>query len=269
MILYAYAKVNLILKVVGKLDNGYHQLQMINSKINLYDKIKITKTNCDDQVIFTNITQPHQNLVLDSLKTFKKTYNIKDNFKITIKKNIPLGSGMGGGSSDVATIINYLQKKYQITKDEKFLNLFNSLGTDIKYFFFEGTRYIEGIGDKVKDKIDFKNHQFVILYPNININTASVFKNHQENSLYVDKTVLIKDYLQKGYNSYYNELEKTTFAICPKLKDIKVDLENIGYPVMTGSGSTMMIFGNQKKIYQYCKKKYPKYIIKKVKLIKE
>ncbi len=270
MILKAYAKVNLILRVIGKLDNGYHSLQTINSKINIYDEIQINKNSKDiDTLTFinSNLTS-NDNLVLKALKLFKDTYHIKDTFDIKITKNIPIGAGMGGGSSDVACIVQYLKDIYNVDLD---INLFNTLGSDIKYFLYKGIKYVEGTGDIIYNKdILTKTTDFVIVYPNINIATSRVFKLNTKYSQYIDKEKLINEFEKNDYHIYTNDLEEATFNLNNDLQLLKKELSKIGYTVMTGSGSTMMVFGNNvDEIYNECIKKFKEYYIRKAKIIKE
>ncbi len=270
MILKAYAKVNLILRVTGKLDNGYHSLQMINSKINIYDEIQINKNskNIDTLTFINSNLTSNDNLVLKALKLFKDTYHIKDTFDIQITKNIPVGAGMGGGSSDVACIINYLKDIYDIDLDT---NLFNNLGADIKYFLYKGIKYVEGTGDIIYNKdILTKTTDFVIVYPNINIVTSDVFKLNTKYSQYIDKDKLINEFEKNDYHIYINDLEEATFNLNKELQLLKEELSKMGYTVMTGSGSTMMVFSNNiDDIYDKCINKFKEYYIRKVKIIQE
>ena len=99
----------------------------------------------------------------------------KTNRKSAVKKNIPVGAGMAGGSSDVSTIIKYLCCIHNINIDDKLINSLKQIGTDIIYMLYDGVRYVEGIGDIVdKDSIDV-DEEFVIVNPNIKVKTPEVF----------------------------------------------------------------------------------------------
>lgn len=267
MLLKAFAKVNLILKITNKNEFGYHNLQMINSKIDIYDEIEIVDYD-KDIVEYQNISiNKEDDIVLKALTLFKEEYCIKDSYKIIINKNIPVGAGMGGGSSDVACIIKYLSKKYNVNIDNRLINILKKVGTDIIYLLYDGVRYVEGIGDIISnDKVDI-DEEFVIVNPNIFIPTKEVFKINTKYSGYIDKNILIENVKNK---EYVNDLEEASFKYDNRLYILKNILSKIGKTVMSGSGSTMMVFGSDiEYIYNECKKIDNSYYIRKVKLIKE
>ena len=108
---YAYAKINIMLYVEGKLESGYHNLKMVNAKVSLADELEITLS--DNNTVEYSIEELNQlgnNLCLNVLNELTSLYNIKERYHIYIKKNIPLGAGLGGGSSDVAAIINFINE---------------------------------------------------------------------------------------------------------------------------------------------------------------
>ena len=265
MILKAYAKVNLILKVNNKLDSGYHNLQMINAFIDLYDEIEIVESDKDSVEYINSDINKDEDIVIKGLTLLKNIYNIEKSYKIRITKNIPVASGMAGGSSDVSTVIKYLCCIHNINIDEKLINSLKQIGTDIIYMLYDGVRYVEGIGDIVeKDAIDIKE-EFVIVNPNIKVKTPEVFKNNKKTSLYINKEELINKVKNKEYE---NDLEESSFNLDNRLYILKEELSKIGKTVMSGSGSTMMVFGdNIDYIYNECKKINKEYFVRKVKII--
>ena len=100
----SFAKVNLMLKVIKKREDGYHELQMLNKRIPLFDEIVITKSENDEIVFIHEEVDP--TYLYNVLKQIKNIYNIEKNYQIVITKNIPLGSGLGGASMNATTIIN-------------------------------------------------------------------------------------------------------------------------------------------------------------------
>lgn len=265
MILKAYAKVNLILKVNNKLDSGYHNLQMINAFIDLYDEIEIVESDIDTVEYINSDINKDEDIVIKGLTLFKNIYNIEKSYKIRITKNIPIASGMAGGSSDVSTVIKYLCSIHNINIDDKLINSLKQIGTDIIYMLYDGVRYVEGIGDIVdKDTIDI-DEEFVIVNPNIKVKTPEVFKNNKKTSPYINKEELINKAKNKEYE---NDLEESSFNLDSRLYILKEKLSKIGKTVMSGSGSTMMVFGdNVDYIYNECKKINEEYFVRKVKII--
>lgn len=274
MLLKAYAKINLILKVTNKLPNNYHNLQMINTLIDIYDEIDITVNNKDkDTLIFKNTHLTNEdNLIINVLNEIKDVYNIRENFDIIVTKNIPVGAGMGGGSSDVASIILYLCDTYNIKKDDKLFNILNKYGKDIMYFIYtniyNNTLYLEGTGDIVYNKSINYQDEVVIVYPNMIINTKDVFNNNDIYTNYINKDKLINLVKNKEYNMYSNDLEEAAFKTNNNLYNIKKELTSIATCHMSGSGSTFILYGKDiEDIYNKCINKYPTYYIKKVKVL--
>ena len=110
MNLKAYAKINIYLKVVSKIDN-YHLLKMINAKIDLFDEIEIIESNKDELIFVNSILDARKdNLILTIINYFQERFLIKKHYQITINKRIPIMAGLGGGSSDCAEIIKFINE---------------------------------------------------------------------------------------------------------------------------------------------------------------
>lgn len=256
MKLKAYAKINIYLKVLGKNDN-YHNLKMINAKVNLYDTIKIKKSK-KDQLIFKNnklLNPKKDDLILRVLKFLKEKYNIKKSYKIIIKKRIPIQAGLGGGSSDIAEIAKYIIKDNNINLTIKELEkILITFGSDIPYCLHNEVCLVENIGDKVtplNNKFIYINKDILIINPNILIPTKDVFKKFDEINIYKKEEKI--DYFKT------NDLEKACFLTQPKMKEVRNYLNTIFKEnlIMSGSGSTYIALvdkNSSKKIYQKIKK---------------
>ncbi len=274
MLLKAYAKVNLVLKVLGKNDYNYHNLQMLNAKIDLYDQIDVKKNNKkNDLVKFRGLNQENikDDLVLRCINIIKNYYNIDDCFDITITKQIPIGAGMGGGSCDVATIVKYLLRRYHIEEDlNQLIHLLKDQSADIPYCLTNKIAFVEGIGEKVSEIFVAIPDECILVNPHISISTKEVFEKVKNYSKPLTKDSLMKQIATKGYSIFNNDLEEAAFLFYPQLQEIKNNLSKIGHTVMSGSGSTMMVFGDDlASMYEQIKKIYPKYFIRKVKILKE
>lgn len=274
MKLRAYAKVNLILKVLGKKENGYHLLQMLNGKIDIYDEIEITKNSFQyDTLKYKNSTldETKDDLVLKCMNKIKQRYNIKDNFNVVITKNIPIGAGLGGGSSDAACVVRYLLNLYNIEYNkEEIINMMVEYGADIPYCLENSLSIVEGIGEKIININNLEISDFILINPNIYISTKEVFKKTSNYSLPYLKNELIEKVEKEGYFAFSNDLEDAAYLICDELKSFKENLNTVGYSVMSGSGSTFLVFSeNINAAYEKLKTMYPSFLIKKVKIIKE
>ncbi|MCM1260836.1 MAG: 4-(cytidine 5'-diphospho)-2-C-methyl-D-erythritol kinase [Prevotella sp.] len=271
MNLKAYAKVNLILRVVGKNEKHYHLLQMLNAKITLYDEIVIEKNDRqEDTLRFQGapLTPEKDNLILRVLAFFKNKYHIQDAFDIVIIKQIPIGAGVGGGSADVAAILKYLGDIYQIdVKEPAFLSELSMYGADIPYALFDGPAIVEGIGEKVTP-IHFQfDSPFIYVYPNMIASTSEIFRHQKKMSTALSHEELT---LMGENRRFQNDLECATIQTYSQLGTIIEEIRKIADVQMTGSGSSLLVFGtNIDYIYDCLKKQYPEFVIQLVNIIKE
>lgn len=262
------AKLNLILRVMNKREDNYHNLEMINTKINLYDKISI-KTNSTKDII-KYIYHPEydttaNNLILKVLTAFKQKYNIKTNYLIKIKKQIPFGAGLGGASMDAGEIIKAISKKEKIEVEQlELIDFLKQFGADIPYSLYDSTCLVENIGDKITP-IKIGPKEFILICPNIYIDTAMVFKEYDLQPTKHRTTDILKDL---NNETYYNDLQETAYICEPRLKELVLKLSTYGNVIMSGSGSSLIIDTkqNKKKLVSTLKKDYPLYIIKIIKI---
>ena len=239
--LQSYAKINLFLEVIKKLKNGYHDLSSIITRISISDKIKID-TAADFSVKFIGpfCSQVSQESNIHTLFKFLLDNNFinHSNYAILIDKQIPVGSGLGGGSSNVAEILKYLMSEGTLSKAQCLLAA-KELGSDIEFFLEEGSALINGTGS-VKRRINlFSDKIFLIIYPQILMSTKIIFEQHnilsKSNFLYEGQTQ-ISDILQDTSN----DLEKTVLTLHQETRMVKQFLENdehCEFARMTGSGS--------------------------------
>lgn len=260
----AYAKINIRLKVLGKNEFGYHNLSMVNAKISLADEIEF-KENSQNIVSYSieELNFLENNLCLNVLNEMCETFKINKKYHIYIKKNIPLGAGLGGGSSDVACIINAINElhKLNLTLEEK-INIGLKYGADVPYCLINDLSLVTGIGETIQPLNIKFSHRLAIVYPNIFVSTKDVFKNVKRYSEidsieFIKKCLESKDYLKL----LINDLEKPSFELQPQLALIKDELSKIGSVVMSGSGSSMIVFIDEDKDFEEIKKMWPTYLV--------
>lgn len=255
------AKINLRLKCVGKYENGYHELEMLNIRYPLYDYIYIRKASENSlEFINSNLDGNTDNLVLKVLEYLQNTYNIKERYNIKIEKNIPVGAGLGGGSSNAATVIKYINEEHNLNLSiNELINIGVKFGADIPYCLFDAPCIVRGIGELI-EQVDLNlNEEIIVVNPNIYISTQEVFKNNKKLS---GKTnINLENYLE----FIENDLEESAFHINEELKKVKKYLENLDIKkvVMSGSGSTFIVLVEKdKKIEVFNKiKKQTKYLV--------
>ncbi len=160
----SYAKINLTLEVISKLQNNYHEIKGIFQNINLFDTIEILESKSDSVTTKNIHINEHENLVFIVLQEFKKYFKIHNSFKIEKKKNIPIASGLGGGSSNAAAVIaglnNFLGLNLTKTELKSFVYKF---GSDIPFFIDGGTCLVSGKGEIVENITECIN-EGIILY---------------------------------------------------------------------------------------------------------
>ena len=267
----AYAKVNLGLRVIDKLDNGYHKLEMINYKINLYDKIHIFKTS-KTRIIYDKLKiNPEEDVILRMIKDLQHRYSFIPNLTIYIKKRIPIAAGLGGMSSDIAAILIYLNKKYKLGLSIKEMSDFVlNYGTDICFCLHDKPCLVTNIGDVVEEiELDLPK-KVILFYPIVKINTKDIYAKvkHHSNSLYNNNLAEL-NWLQLQ-TFIHNDLEdvindsKEYLEISNLIKELRKSTNSIVN--MSGSGSSIIIYNDSKKMVKRLKKTYPRYLIGRFKV---
>ncbi len=273
--LKSYCKINLSLRVLKRLDNGYHKITSLMTFCDLYDVISIVKNNkMKDEVSFSGKfkegIKKNSNTIIKTLNSLRsKKFLKKKYFKINIQKNIPHGSGLGGGSSNSAILLNFLKlfMNLKIKKKEMY-KIANQIGSDVPVALQRKNTFLDG----KKNKISRINTKFgfnvIIVYPNISCSTKEIYKRNKNfTSLkYRFKHTAIKKKLVNILKKENNDLEKTVIKINPKIGKlinfIKVQ-KGCYFSRISGSGSACIgIFSNKKRAL-YTKKlikyKFPKY----------
>lgn len=248
----AFAKINWALSVLKKRDDGYHDIVSLIHAIDLYDTLFFKPSQNIE--IETNLPiKKENNLVYKAIIALQNYTGIKKGVSVILKKNIPSGAGLGGGSSDAATTLKALNELWQLNLDIKTLHEIGaSIGSDIPFFFYLPICIIEGRGDVVKPLRISKSYTLLLVKPDFSISTEWAYK-----ALDL-KTELTSEYekinnniwqlyncLYSGDNSFYlwNDLEKSVLGKYPEIDKIKKKLIEAGAKssLLSGSGST--VFG--------------------------
>jgi len=272
----SYCKINLSLKVIKKLNSGYHNITSLITFCGLHDIMSISKIrNLKDKISFSGKFKGgidnKSNTITKVLNLLRKN-NLLENqsFKINIKKNIPHGSGLGGGSANAASLLNYLNKKMKLKLNKnKVIKLAEQIGFDVPINLVKRNTFLTG----KKGKILRLNKKFklnlLIVYPNLICSTKKIYKKNAKKSLMKPQSFFNEKNNKKLINFLKNEnndLEKTVIKIYPKIKKI-IDCiksqKGCYFSRITGSGSACIgIFSNtHNAIYaqKAIRSKYPKY----------
>ncbi|MBH00805.1 MAG: 4-(cytidine 5'-diphospho)-2-C-methyl-D-erythritol kinase [Candidatus Pelagibacter sp.] len=264
----SYAKINLHLGVLGRLSNNFHKIETLICFSDLHDKLYIKKSNYKNhQVKFngkfsSDITK--NSSIHKLFKILDKTKLLDGKkFDVNITKNIPLKSGMGGGSMNAATLLNYLIKRLKLKlKRKQIEEICNRIGSDVILGINRKPKIIFG-NNKIKDlKKKIKFH-IVLLKPRFGCKTSRIYENLNKFS---HPLFNFKDIEKKNFKEFRNDLETSAFKIYPSLLKIKKEMEklqNIHFARMTGSGSVIIAYFLRKKDAmtgtKYLKKKYKNY----------
>ena len=236
------AKINLFLEILSKDDRGFHNINSVFTHIDLSDEIMINESDKLDIIFsgqFSNFID-HNNI--ESLFSFliKKKLIRSDKYSINISKNIPVGAGLGGGSSNIAAILNFLKSKESIEEDE-IVNVARELGSDIEFFLERKPAIVRQKGSIFRRIEYFKSTHLLLVYPNFVLSTKEVYKknNHfklNSNFSMKDNQYDLDDVLKKSTNM----LEESAIELCPDIEIIINELSSFDgstYQRMTGSGS--------------------------------
>ncbi|OHB50919.1 MAG: 4-(cytidine 5'-diphospho)-2-C-methyl-D-erythritol kinase [Planctomycetes bacterium GWF2_40_8] len=250
--LKAPAKINLFLEILGKRDDGYHEIETVMQEIDLVDNLQFeeiregVKLKCNNK----NIPSDENNLVCKAANLMVNECGIKKGVLISLEKNIPVGAGLGGGSSDAATTLKALNSLWKIgLSDVDLVEFAARLGSDIPFFIKGKTALCSGRGEKITP-IEVKSEMnYLVIFPHINISTATIYRN-----LKIDLTKKRKDvsfFLNALKNSkvadisklLFNRLEEVIFATYPDLLHVKSSLEHFDFCGLSVSGSGSAFFG--------------------------
>ena len=249
----AYAKINLGLDVVRRLENGYHEVRMVMQNIDMYDKVNIYRNRTGEIKVNTNLgflpTGP-DNLVYKAAALLKDEFNIKDGVTLDLYKFIPVAAGMAGGSTDAAAVLKGMNKMFELGLSEQELMVRGAkLGADIPYCIMGGTALAEGIGEVLTKLPDCPSCYVVIGKPPISVSTKYVYEHLvlDENTVHPDIDGIV-DSINNG-NIYgvadrlSNVLETVTETAYPIISKIKSRMMDMGAlnSIMSGSGPT--VFG--------------------------
>ena len=250
-ILQSNAKINIGLNIIDKKSNGYHGIESLIQEISLHDdiEIKIFKDKGKTEVISSGINincDIENNTCYKIAELIKYIYKIHNKIWFRINKKINIGSGLGGGSSNAATVLNYLDHFFNLKISSTQKNILcQRIGMDVPFFIDGNLQYVEGMGEKLSviDNL-FEEYYFVLVFPKISISTQWAYSKIKK-QLPVKKLNYNLMALSKPikWDAFRNDFEDIVIPIYPEIRDIKnlFKKNNAIFSSLSGSGST--IFG--------------------------
>ena len=274
------AKINLFLHIIDKRHDNYHNIQTIFTFIDYYDKLVFTKNNDDAlSILGSSSISYDDNLALKAAKLLKNYTKTKQGVNIQITKNIPLGAGLGGGSSNCASTLLALNELWQTNLPLATLAKIGvKLGADVPVFIYKKNSWAEGVGDELTNVLLAK-HYFLVVYPNKNASTKTVFNHKKINfSRKITKILTINNIASDLANTKNDCLDASCY-LYPEINEVfswfnsvnkyvsSKDIRTIK-PKLSGSGSSVFVCSKNKnlllKISKYCPKKWQYFIAQSI-----
>lgn len=248
MIYYPNAKINIGLNIIKKRSDGFHDLETVFYPVALNDILEFAA----DESLTNDVQFSESGISTDSLAEHNlcvKAYRLLKNdrdlqpLKIHLHKKIPIGAGLGGGSSDAAFMLKGLNKYFGLKISKKQLMQYAAqLGSDCAFFIRNKAAYATGRGNKLSNiDLDLKGLRILLIYPSIHISTAEAYKTVTPKTPEYSLADLIKQPVDKWRNRIVNDFEEGLFPHHPLLREIKNMLYDSGavYASMSGSGSAI------------------------------
>lgn len=251
--LKALAKINLGLDVLGKRENGYHDVRMVMQTITLHDKIKITKIESDKVEVRSNLyylPNNENNIAYKAAQMLRDEFNIKEGVRIRLDKQIPVAAGMAGGSANAAAVLKGMNRLFNLRlNQQELMDRGVQLGADVPYCIMQGTVLAEGIGEELTELAPMPKCHIVIAKPPISVSTKRVYEALDAKSIVehpsIDAVVggLEFSNIEAVAKNMGNVLEDVTIPEYPIVQDIKDVMLKGGAinAMMSGSGPT--VFG--------------------------
>ena len=256
--LKALAKINLGLDVLGKRENGYHDVRMVMQSVYLYDEVKITKRKEPGIVLSTNLgflPSGEGNIAYKAAQLLMDEFQIGQGVDIVLDKHIPVAAGLAGGSSDAAAVLFGMNRLFGLKFSQKeLMERGVKLGADVPYCIMRGTVLAEGIGENLTVLPAMPKCTVLIAKPPVSVSTKTVYEalDAQEITEHPDIDGIISG-LEKGdvravASSMGNVLEGVTIPMHPVIAEIKKEMTDAGAlgAMMSGSGPTVFgLFDNR------------------------
>jgi len=270
--IHAFAKINLYLEVIGKREDGYHEIESIMQSISLSDTVSLSKSESGIEIVSSDLRIPtnEKNTAYRAAQFFFDKTGIKQGIRIEIKKNIPISAGLAGGSADAAAALFGMNKLFNAGLSESdLLVLAADVGSDVSFCLIGGTCRCRGRGELVDKIADLPPTWFVLVKPDFGISTKWVYENFD--LVFIKEKRLVGTHVPITAIHLYNDLEKVVIPKYPVVQDIKKKLIQLGclQATMTGSGPTVFGMakdeGSARKIFSEIKKEYPRsFLVKSI-----
>jgi 4-diphosphocytidyl-2-C-methyl-D-erythritol kinase len=247
----SFAKINLTLSVLGKRTDGYHDIQTVFQTVDLCDELEFCLSpdialRCENLPGVRN----EDNLVYSAARLLAEASGEKRGALITLRKNIPSGAGMGGGSGNAAATLLGLRRFWDLSiPDARLFSLAEGLGSDVSFFLCGGTALGSGRGEKIQPLPDYPPRHMVLVFPGVHVSTADAYRNLNLGLTSSPQDLRIQHFIgqvQAGTSSLtglFNDFEASILSAYPPIMEAKSFLQERGATVTMLSGSGSSVFG--------------------------
>ena len=250
MVVFPNAKINLGLRIKSKRADGFHNLDTVFYPLPFTDALEIIpqSTPSETPVIFSSSGlvipgETHSNLCFKAYHLLKNKFPELPSIQMHLHKNIPMGAGLGGGSSDGAFAIRLMNEKFKLgMSDEQMQEMALDLGSDSPFFIKNTPVHATGRGEIMQPtSVDLSNKKIALVLPGIHVSTALAFKDCPISSTIETCDTITKQPVETWKDQLINDFEATVFPLFPELENIKNTLYKIGaiYSSMSGTGSSV------------------------------
>lgn len=251
----SFAKINLFLHILNKREDEYHNLQSWFTFLDLHDELTFSFNDSGQINISSNlsIASKEDNLIYKAIKKFEQTYRVQcSGVDVDVVKNIPMGAGLGGGSSNAAVTLMAMRDHYlPELSNQEMIPLGTELGADVPIFLYGKSAWAEGVGEILHPK-DFKSKYALLIKPDIHISTKEFF----ESQMLIMRDKLLSKDSDLDLETMHNDFESVFFA---KYPDFAKELRSVdGRFRMTGTGSCFYLLDDDKEKLQQLARKIDK-----------
>jgi len=242
--IHAPAKINVGLNIIKKRDDGYHNLETIFYQIHdLFDVLTFEKSDKLELILLNEIPDlVNDNIIIKAVELLEEKVEKSLNVKITLRKNIPIGAGLGGGSSDGASTLRAMNKLFDLNlSQDELKTIALELGSDVPLFLHDYPTIGKSRGEDL-EKLEFKiDKPILLINPGIHISTKEAFSSIVPKANVFDYSEIKKFQMSAWNGKVVNDFENSVFKLYPEIAEIKNTLlkNSALFSIMSGTGSTV------------------------------
>ncbi len=264
MLTFPNAKINLGLHIIEKRTDGFHNIETVFYPIRLKDALEFVENKTDEKTILqlSGIevdSEINNNLILKAYRLLAVDFPLPP-LSVYLRKNIPLGAGLGGGSADAAFMLMMINQNFKLNLSENELCAYAArLGSDCTFFIENKPAFASGRGEILEEvNISLKGYHLVLVKPNVHVSTADAYLGCKPQIPAFSLKEIIRQPIEMWHKNMKNDFEETVFRTHPIIGEIKTELYRCGalYAAMSGSGASVFgIFQNKtalKKQFENC-----------------